>query len=576
MAYDSSTTKISAPVNQHDVQQAIGSGSGDVGTLCQSSAVNKWAKYKPVCSSLIDTVTNQWDALQNFWSSVASWWRGDRTSSQTTRRECGFVIPCVEFSAEYRQQVYYYDDTAASGVYTAPSSIPTGAWERLTLIVKRLIDFVGYRHVGPVVPMQMQWPASPIVLTQNDAGFSVALQINNYAGRTNGTNDAMFANDMNELSGAQLCAKLTVLRYEDNVYYDTRTYEVSGGSLSDASGNKSLTIMRKLLQRRAVEIPHTDTVTIEPYLRKVTDGVPRLLSLGCENAQAQTIQVIFPGSSYKMRFMVGELDDASIEAMFTAGFTSNLAGRTIRPVVGDVVDTETTGHWIRIGGIFAKAIINDVYNTGTLTGTFTVRVFVEDLKCDDYNECTIPKVQILSFTVSDSDALQGYGFRGASSSPYYHGDDTMSFADAWNHANANWNFGVGLIPILAPYAGGESWPAGTALNPHNNVVAKFRVTCEIEPVNGHTIFSVPQNGDGSYKKTDPNYNPYTSMLYWKTGYIFDVLEDGQGGYEVVRDPDVCGAVFSLDSGEVSDNLGTASWMPLPQGWGTAGSTWLTE
>ena len=577
MAYDGNTQKISAPVSVHDVQQALGSTNSDVGTLCKDNTINKWAKYKPVFLSAIDTITGQWNAALSRWLSAATWWRGDRTSGQVYRRECGFQIPSVDYATDYRSQIYYYDNTAAPGVYSAPANIPNGEWQRLQPTTYRLADFALYKHTGPIIPLQMAWPSAPIVLAQNDTGFSFSLIINNYASRTNGTDEAIFANDMEEPSGATICAKLTVVRYVNNTYYDTRYYEVEGSALSDNSGNISITIMRKLLQRMAVEVPHIDMVTIEPYLRKMTDNKPRLLSIGCENGQAQTIRVIFPGSSYKMRFMVGEVTDSVISGMFAAGFTSSLAGRTIRPVVGDVVECQTTGHWLRVGGLFAKAIINDVYNIGALTGTFTVRVYIEDLNCDDYNLCIIPKTQILSFTVSDTYGLQGYGYRGSSSMPSSVGNTTLEFADDWNAENANWDFGFygDMVPILEAYGADEVWPPGP-LNPDNNVVAKFRITCEIDSAGGHTVFSVPQNGDGSYHKTDPSYRPWESMSYWKTGYIFDVIQDGEGGYAVIEDPPCCGFMWSRDSGEVADDLGTSQWMPLPQGWSEPGSTWLTE
>ena len=38
---------IFAPVSIHDVQQVLGSGSTDLGTLCRLANINKWARYKP-------------------------------------------------------------------------------------------------------------------------------------------------------------------------------------------------------------------------------------------------------------------------------------------------------------------------------------------------------------------------------------------------------------------------------------------------------------------------------------------------------------------------------------------------
>lgn len=606
MAYNSNTGEITAPVSIYDLQQCFGTViegtvdgqtvrelACDLGVICRMktgdtftvdgvtwrvvsrSEINRWAKYKPVSLPTIDTVTGQWDITNNLWLATASWWRGVRTSGNNFRRECGFQIPCVDYNAEYRSQVYYYDNRLASGVYTAPWNVPTAAWTYEPITVARMTDFAKYNHTQPQVPLLMTWPASPIRITTSADAFTITLNINNYALRANGSNCAIFANDMEELAGAEFCARLTIWRYEDNILISNYRYEVSGGILSDNNGNLSITVMKKLFMTSASEMPHTDVVSIEPYLRKIISGQPRLLSLGCETKQQRGIVLNFTGIAYKMRFAIGEIDDSLIENMFMAGFTANLAGRTIRPVVGDVVDTETSGHWIRVGGLFAKAIINDVYNVGTLTGTYTVKAFIEDLNCDDYNDCMIPKTQILAFTVDSSNGLQGYGMRGVDGGGDA-GTLTMQFADEWNAKNANWDFAFDMIPILLPYAGGEPWPAGTPLNPNNNVITKFRVTCEIEQAGGKTFFSVPQNGDGSYKKTDPAYSPYESMQHWKTGYVFSVLEDGQGGYEVVQEPTCCGTLYSRDSGEVADDLGTAAWMPLPAGWSDQNSIWMTE
>jgi hypothetical protein len=43
--------RITAPVSVHDVQVALGVGSGDVGTLCTHQNINVWARYRPIpCS----------------------------------------------------------------------------------------------------------------------------------------------------------------------------------------------------------------------------------------------------------------------------------------------------------------------------------------------------------------------------------------------------------------------------------------------------------------------------------------------------------------------------------------------
>ena len=42
---------VVAPVGLGDISQAIHLSSLDLGTLCQSTLINKWAKYKPFRNS---------------------------------------------------------------------------------------------------------------------------------------------------------------------------------------------------------------------------------------------------------------------------------------------------------------------------------------------------------------------------------------------------------------------------------------------------------------------------------------------------------------------------------------------
>lgn len=85
MAYDPVSAIISAPVSIYDVQQCFGSGRNDVGGLIANVNINKWAKYKPVRSATIDTVTGQWSAALNKWLSSAIWWK-------TADGKCGLNI----------------------------------------------------------------------------------------------------------------------------------------------------------------------------------------------------------------------------------------------------------------------------------------------------------------------------------------------------------------------------------------------------------------------------------------------------------------------------------------------------
>lgn len=124
MAY--SNGEITAPVGIYDVQQALGDSNNDVGRLCRSSNVNKWAKYKPVGKDKINT-TDELDADKT-WKPTATWWKGDD-------QKCG--INFASFSS-------------IANTKTAIDN-KTTVWSRVLPIGGssepfRLIDFNEYHH----------------------------------------------------------------------------------------------------------------------------------------------------------------------------------------------------------------------------------------------------------------------------------------------------------------------------------------------------------------------------------------------------------------------------------------------
>lgn len=57
---------ITAPVSIADVKQALGLASNDLGTLCTSGKINKWARYKPVSLPVL-FVNDTFDKSTNLW-----------------------------------------------------------------------------------------------------------------------------------------------------------------------------------------------------------------------------------------------------------------------------------------------------------------------------------------------------------------------------------------------------------------------------------------------------------------------------------------------------------------------------
>lgn len=115
---------ISAPVSIDDVNNVLGHGSTDLGTLCTSSKINKWSRYKPVQYSGLTTEGN------------SKWYRA-RDS------KCGLTIPITTSRTEI---VNMYNNGTADWTYNPP----TGGEYPF-----RLLDFDKYQHnataaIGPV------------------------------------------------------------------------------------------------------------------------------------------------------------------------------------------------------------------------------------------------------------------------------------------------------------------------------------------------------------------------------------------------------------------------------------------
>ena len=100
---------ITAPINTDDVSATLGVASHDVGTLCTSDSINRWAKYKPV---RVDTPAEIDDA-------------------QRKAVNHGLVVTNALQSDGYTYNL-------AKWTYNKPD----GTWW------KRLTDFIGYAHTS--------------------------------------------------------------------------------------------------------------------------------------------------------------------------------------------------------------------------------------------------------------------------------------------------------------------------------------------------------------------------------------------------------------------------------------------
>lgn len=111
MSYNSETGIISAPVSIDDVKRALGKSSNDLATLCKSTKINMWAKYKPVDSD-------------NAFLDINTGWKGKRN-------DCNINYP--KATSIYDIKGYY-------------SQADNGFTHRTASAPYRLGDFRGYNH----------------------------------------------------------------------------------------------------------------------------------------------------------------------------------------------------------------------------------------------------------------------------------------------------------------------------------------------------------------------------------------------------------------------------------------------
>lgn len=129
---------INAPVLHDklsgDPQAVFSLSTEELSTLILYADINPWAKYKPVRSGVIDTVTGQWDYTNNTWLATAHWWKGDGM--------CGFT---TEWATEFgnsltTQGTFMYNLT--HGLLGWTYQRPTGGSQQLF----RVQDFAKYYH----------------------------------------------------------------------------------------------------------------------------------------------------------------------------------------------------------------------------------------------------------------------------------------------------------------------------------------------------------------------------------------------------------------------------------------------
>lgn len=74
---------ITAPIGLGDICRLLRERTMDLGSLCQSKTINKWAKYKPVSNYELE-YEDELNTTRDGWKDTATWWKG-------TDGQCGIA-----------------------------------------------------------------------------------------------------------------------------------------------------------------------------------------------------------------------------------------------------------------------------------------------------------------------------------------------------------------------------------------------------------------------------------------------------------------------------------------------------
>lgn len=122
-------TTILAPIGLADVRRVLRENTTDLGSLCSSKTINKWAKYKPVSNHELE-YESELNSTRDGWKDTATWWRG-------TDGQCGIsnitTYSAADLTADKVAALF-----AGSWTYNAPRGTAQSPY--------RAEDFLRYRR----------------------------------------------------------------------------------------------------------------------------------------------------------------------------------------------------------------------------------------------------------------------------------------------------------------------------------------------------------------------------------------------------------------------------------------------
>ncbi len=122
---------ILAPVGLADICRVLRENTVDLGSLCRSKSINKWAKYKPVSNYELE-YEDELNTTRDGWQDTATWWKG-------TDGQCG-IANITAYSAEQLKADTIAGLFASCWVYNPPSGGSVSPF--------RAEDFLCYRRTA--------------------------------------------------------------------------------------------------------------------------------------------------------------------------------------------------------------------------------------------------------------------------------------------------------------------------------------------------------------------------------------------------------------------------------------------
>jgi hypothetical protein len=178
---DTTTTPHQGIDVQGDIAKVLGSSSGDLGTLCMHGSINKWAKYKPVRNTMVNTA-DQYDFTNQCWKSSATWWQScELLLAEMGKYNCGLDIKNFSTVAEL---ITAHDNAKSQSdintylgwTYLCPRGKGGGPSGRDEWF--RAFDFVQYKHDSQAPFTGIDYPGNtPWSTQQSTQTATVALNL---------------------------------------------------------------------------------------------------------------------------------------------------------------------------------------------------------------------------------------------------------------------------------------------------------------------------------------------------------------------------------------------------------------